>query len=138
MIRASGLQWAILRLAATLPIALKLDAGMFDVPLDNRIEYVHTRDVGLAFANAVSCPKVWGKTLLIGGGRRCQHYYWEIVEQILARMGVGSLPDEAFCSTPFATDWLDTKESQALLGYQQRTIADYVQDLVARLGLRRP
>ncbi|MFZ1465767.1 MAG: NAD(P)-dependent oxidoreductase, partial [Anaerolineae bacterium] len=53
MIRTSGLSWAILRLAATLPLALKLDPGMFDVPLNNRIEYIHTRDVGLALANAV-------------------------------------------------------------------------------------
>ena len=58
MIRSSSLQWAILRLGATLPIAIKLDPGMFDVPLDNRIEYVHTRDVGLALADAVDSTEV--------------------------------------------------------------------------------
>ena len=73
MVRSSGLEWAILRLAAALPVALRLDPGMFDIPLDNRMEYVHTRDVGLAFANAVSSPGVWGKILLIGGGLRCQY-----------------------------------------------------------------
>jgi len=46
---------------------------MFDVPLDNRMEYAHTRDVGLAMANAVSSEEVWGKILLIGGGARCQY-----------------------------------------------------------------
>ncbi|MCK4448976.1 MAG: NAD(P)-dependent oxidoreductase, partial [Anaerolineae bacterium] len=48
MVKSSGLEWAILRLSATLPLAIQLDPGMFDVPLDNRMEYVHTRDVGLA------------------------------------------------------------------------------------------
>jgi UDP-glucose 4-epimerase len=70
LVRSSGLEWAILRLAAAFPIALRLDPCMFDIPLENRMEYVHTRDVGLAFANAVSSPEVWGKILLIGGGPR--------------------------------------------------------------------
>ncbi|HIC90175.1 MAG TPA: NAD(P)-dependent oxidoreductase [Anaerolineae bacterium] len=59
MVRASGLEWTILRLAATLPLAIRLDPGMFDVPLDNRMEFVHTRDVGLAVANAVNSEEVY-------------------------------------------------------------------------------
>ena len=137
MIRASGLEWAILRLAATLPIALKLDPGMFDVPLFNRMEYVHTRDVGLAFANAVSHPDVWGKVLLIGGGPRCQYTYGEIVRRVLESMGVGMLPEEAFTMVPFATDWIDTAESQRLLQYQRHTLDDYIQDMLTHLGHRR-
>lgn len=138
MVRSSGLEWAILRLAATLPIAMKMDPGMFDVPLDNRMEYVHTRDVGLAFANAVSSRDVWGKILLIGGGPRCQHTYREIAQAVLETMGVGILPEEAFASTPFPTDWMDTAESQRLLQYQRHTLDDYVQDMVSSLGHRQP
>jgi nucleoside-diphosphate-sugar epimerase len=137
MIRSSGLAWAIFRLAATLPIAMKLDAGMFDIPLYNRMEYVHTRDVGLAFANAVSSPEVWGKTLLIGGGPRCQYRYGEIAQQVLDGLGVGMLPEEAFTTTPFATDWIDTAESQRLLRYQRHTLDDYVQDMKTLLGYKR-
>jgi len=137
MIRVSGLQWAILRLAATLPLAIRLDPGMFDVPLDNRIEFVHTRDVGLAIARAVRSDAVWGKTLLIGGGPRCQFRYGEMVERILDAMGVGMLPAAAFSTTPFATDWLDTAESQRLLQYQTRDLNDYVHDMVELLGPRR-
>jgi UDP-glucose 4-epimerase len=137
MIRASGLNWAILRLAASLPIAMKLDPGMFDVPLDNRMEYVHTRDVGLAFANAVSSPDVWGKVLLIGGGPPCQYLYREITEKVLDGLGIGPLPEGAFSSTPFPTDWLDTRESQRLLHYQRHTLDDYVQDMRSALGARR-
>lgn len=137
MIEASGLEWTILRLSATLPLTIKLDPGMFDVPLDNRMEFVHTRDVGVAIANAVSSQDVWGKILLIGGGSRCQYYYREIVQRVLDATGVGMLPKEAFGSTPFCTDWVDTTESQRLLHYQRRNLGDYIQEMSALLGYRR-
>jgi short-subunit dehydrogenase len=117
-----------------LPLAIKLDPGMFDVPLENRMEFVHTRDVGLALANAVESTEIWGKVLLIGGGPKCQYYYREIVEHVLDAAGVGMLPEEAFGSTPFCTDWMDTAESQRLLQYQQRDIGDYTRDMAALMG----
>jgi len=136
-VRASGLPWTILRFAAAMPISLKLDPGMFDIPLDNRIEFVHTRDVGLAVANAATSRDVLGKLLLIGGGPRCQYVYREIVERVLDAAGVGMLPDAAFSSTPFATDWLDTADSQRLLCYQQRDLGDYIREMGKVLGRRR-
>jgi nucleoside-diphosphate-sugar epimerase len=137
MVKSSGLQWAILRLAATLPLALRLDPGMFDVPLANRMEFVHTRDVGLAFANAASSGSIWGKTLLVGGGPACQFYYRDLVQRILGAMGIARLPERAFSTTPFATDWLDTRESQELLRYQRRNLDDYIRDMMGLLGFRR-
>ncbi len=136
LVKASGLDWTILRLAAALPVRLLLDPGMFDVPLGNRIEYVHTRDVGLAIANALECPAVWGKTWLIGGGPRCQFYYRDLVARVLSATGVGMLPERAFATTPYGVDWLDTTESQRLLRYQQRTLDDYIRDTRAALGYR--
>jgi hypothetical protein len=136
MIRNSGLVWSIFRLAASLPLSMKLDPGMFDVPLDNRMEYVHTWDVGLAFANAVQEPRVWGKVLLIGGGPACQYTYRQITQRVLQGMGLGILPEGAFGRTPFPTDWLDTQQSQEILGYQHHTLEDYVQDMRAKLGPR--
>ena len=138
MVKSSGLEWAILRLCAALPLAIQLDPGMFDVPLDNRMEYVHTRDVGLALANGIDSEKIWGKTLLIGGGKRCQYHYREIVERILDATGVGMLPEKAFGSTPFPTDWVDSAESQRLLQYQRRDLGSYVRDMVEVIGYRRP
>jgi nucleoside-diphosphate-sugar epimerase len=137
MIHLSGLQWCIFRLAATLPLALKLDPGMFDPPLNNRMEFVHTRDVGLAIAKAVSHAAVWGRTLLIGGGARCQYYYREIVGRILGSLGIGMLPERAFGTVPFATDWLDTTESQTLLSYQQRDLGDFIREMRSVLGTKR-
>jgi UDP-glucose 4-epimerase len=137
MIETSGLPWSIFRLAATLPLAIQLDPGMFDVPLWNRMEFVHTRDVGVAIAHGVTSDEIWGKTLLIGGGPRCQYTYREIVQDVLAAMGVGMLPDEAFSSTPFATDWVDSTESQRLLRYQRRDLQDYIAEMVELAGFRR-
>lgn len=141
LIRDSGLTWAILRLAASFPIALKLDPGMFDVPLANRMEYVHTRDVGLALAHAVSYAEggaIWGKTLLIGGGPACQHLYGDMIGAIFGALGLDMLPAEAFTTVPFATDWLDTEESQRLLQYQTRTLDDFLHDMTRQLGPRLP
>jgi nucleoside-diphosphate-sugar epimerase len=136
MIDLSGLEWAIFRLAATLPLAIQLDPGMFDVPLWNRMEFVHTRDVGVAIATGVTSDEIWGRTLLIGGGPRCQYTYRQIVERILGAMGVGMLPDRAFGTTPFPTDWVDSSESQRLLRYQQRDLDDYVAEMVELAGLK--
>lgn len=137
LVKASGLEWTILRLAAAFPQNLRLDPGMFDVPLDNRIEFAHTLDVGLALANAAGAPGVWGKTLLIGGGRRNQFYYRDLVKIILDDMGIGPLPEEAFSIVPFCTDWLDTEESQALLHYQNHDLKDYTRTLRGLLGFKR-
>ncbi|MGD1993422.1 MAG: SDR family NAD(P)-dependent oxidoreductase [Anaerolineae bacterium] len=137
LVKASDLTWSILRLSATLPLALQLDPGMFDVPLENRMEFSHTRDVGLAFANAVSSEEIWGRTLLIGGGPGCQLTYRQIVEPILEAMGVGMLPEEAFGSIQFCTDWVDTSESQRLLNYQNRDFDDYVDEMAELAGFKR-
>jgi UDP-glucose 4-epimerase len=134
LVMGSGLNWAIFRLGAALPIRLIMDKGMFDVPLDNRIEFVHTRDVGFALAQALYCDQVWGKILHIGGGKRCQLYYHEMVSAVLGAVGVGKLPEKAFTRVPFSTDWLDTEESQSLLGFQRHTMVDYARDLQARVG----
>lgn len=135
-VRESGLQWTIMRLAATLPLDLKLDEGMFDVPPKNRMEFVHTKDVGKALANAVASDAVWGKVLLIGGGPKCQYYYGEIQGRIFASLGIDMLPERAFANDAFATDWLDTEESQRLLQYQERDLGDYIADMKKTLGCR--
>ncbi len=137
LVRASGLPWTILRFGAALPLALRLDPGMFDVPLTNRIEFLHTRDAGLAVARAVTCPAVWGQVWLIAGGPRCRFLYGELVERVLNAMGIGMLPEEAFAQTPFATDWMDTAPGEALLHYQQHTLDDYIREMLLLLGPRR-
>ncbi len=137
LLKESKLQWSIFRLAASMPINLKLDPILFEISLSNRMEYCHTKDVGLALARGVRSEEIWGKILLIGGGPRCQYSYGEIVEKVLEGIGIGMFPKEAFSDKPFPTDWMDTTESQRLLNFQTRTIEDYVKDIQKALGWRR-
>ncbi|MEO0239556.1 MAG: NAD(P)-dependent oxidoreductase [candidate division WOR-3 bacterium] len=136
MIKNSNLKWSIFRLAASMPINLKIDQTLFEINLQNRMEYVHTKDVGLAIAHGVRSEEIWGKILLIGGGKRCWYTYGEIVEKVLEGIGIGTFPKEAFSMEYFATDWMDTEESQRLLNYQTRTIDDYVKDIQKALGIK--
>lgn len=140
IVRGSGTDWVILRFAAVLPLRLPLliDPLMFEVPLTDRVEFVHTRDVGFAAARACELPELTGMTLHVGGGPGCQLRQREILGRSLSLLGVGTLPEAAFSTTPFHCDWLDTRESQQLLGFQQRSFADYLVDLHRRYRWRRP
>lgn len=137
MIKEAGLVWTIFRLGAALPVRLILDPGMFDVPLDNRIEFVHSKDVAMAIANALENEQAWGQIWHIGGGPRCQYYQREIVERVLEAFGIGMLPERTFTKEPYPVDWLDTSESQKVLLFQRHTLQDYIQDVKERLGVRR-
>ena len=134
LLRESGLRWTVLRLGAAIPIQLVMNPAMFLIPLTNRIEYVHTLDVGVAIANAIQTQEVWFKTLLIGGGERCQLRYGDMLNAFMQVLGQASLPKRAFNTVDYSVDWLDTRESQQLLKYQQRTYDDYVHALTALLG----
>ncbi len=138
MITESGLTWSILRLA-DVPILGIRDPHpiMFEIGLDNRIESLHADDAGLAIANALDTPAAWGRVLFIGGGPSCQLTYREYLTRLLAAMGVEPLPEEAFSDAVYATDWLDTEESEALLHYQRYTFDDIAEAIAASLGWKR-
>lgn len=138
LIRASTLDWCVLRLA-DVPILGIRDPHpiMFEIGLDNRIETLHADDAGLAIANALETPAVWGRVLFVGGGPSCQLTYREYLTRLLAAMGIDPLPDEAFSTAEYATDWIDTEESQALLRYQRHTFDDIAEAIAASLGWKR-
>ncbi|MFF5289132.1 NAD-dependent epimerase/dehydratase family protein [Paractinoplanes globisporus] len=138
LIRESGLTWCIFRFA-DVPILGVRDPHpiMFEIGLDNRIEALHADDAGLAIANAVETPEVWGRTLFVGGGSSCQLTYREYLTRLLAAMGVPPLPDGAFSDAVYATDWIDTTESEALLHYQRHDFTDIAEAIAASLGWKR-
>jgi nucleoside-diphosphate-sugar epimerase len=138
MVKTSGLQWAIFRFADVPPLVLRRPHPiMFRLPLDTRIEVIHTYDAGLALANAMKCEHVWGTVQLIGGGPRCQIYYRDYLGSMLEVMGIGMLPEQAFSSKQYCTDWLDTTESQRLLHYQRYSFEDIIRDLSHLVGYRK-
>ncbi len=136
-VRASSLDWAIFRFADVPPMKMRsAHPIMYRIPLDTRFEVIHPDDVALAIANAVNCPEVWGTISLIGGGNGCQITYREYLNGMLALMGIGALPESAFSTEPYCTDWLDTEASQRLLQYQRHSYQAILGDLKATMGLQ--
>lgn len=131
----------LLRFTATPPLEMStaMDPIAFEIPLDQRVEFAHSRDVGQACANAVEAETI-GKIFLIGGGPSCQMLEREFLTKIFEGMGIGMLPDSAFkvATKPdeyFYTDWLDTKESQEVLQFQSRSLDEYIVEMKSKLGV---
>lgn len=138
MVKQSGLEWAIFRFADVPPLATRNPHPiMFRIPLNTRLEMLHTHDAGLAVANGVRSP-IWGKIWLIGGGSRCQVRYRDYLGRMLDAMGIGMLPEAAFGHEQYCTDWLDTAESQALLTYQRHSFDDIIDDVIKATALPSP
>lgn len=128
-VKESGLEWAIFRFADVPPLEPRQPHPiMYSIPLDTRIEMIHTHDVGLAIANGIRSP-IWGKVWLIGGGPNYQVRYRDYLKRSLAIGGIGDLPESAFGTTEYCTDWLDTEASQTLLHYQRHSFDDIMRDL---------
>ncbi len=139
VVRASGLPWLIFRFSDMPPIALREPHPvMYEISLDSRFETMHPADGALALVNALAISEIWtGRLLLIGGGSRCQLTYRQYLFGLLEAMGIGALPEEAFATRSYYTDWLDTSESQRLLRYQRHTFTDIKREIAAQLGWKR-
>jgi nucleoside-diphosphate-sugar epimerase len=144
-IRSSGLRWTLLRLGVAVPTNLMStthDPGMaFEGSADGRLEIVHPADAATAFARAVACDAAIGKILNIGGGKNCQMISHAFFNELMGAIGIGFIPAEAFVrSDPprYYGDWLDTEESQRLLQYQRRGMAELKAEMAEGLGLVAP
>ena len=140
MIKNSNLEWAIFRLTYIVsPDRIKMDPLMFRMPLDTRIEICHTKDVGLALANAVENEEVWGRIFNIAGGEKCRTTYRDYIDRMMEIFGLGRgfLPDEAFSKENFHCGYMDTSESQKLLKYQRHTLEDYFDEVRRKVRFRR-
>jgi len=143
IIRASTLDWIIVRFGATPPEVTSLSAErdleqFFRTDPDNRVEYLHPRDAARAQANAVKCDEAVHKVLLIGGGERCRIRLRDLNDAYFEASGIGTFPESAFGKEPFYTDWMDTEESQRLLHYQQHSWEDHRLSLMHQLRFVRP
>ncbi|MFA5056007.1 MAG: NAD(P)-dependent oxidoreductase [Dehalococcoidia bacterium] len=134
----SGLDWCVMRFSLVPPTsAASITSKMFAFPFETRTEFLDPRDAGTAMANAVSSKDIWGKILLIGGGKECQICYGDFISGQMEIIGLDALPKEAFGKDASYTDWLDTGESQRLLKYQQHTMEDWIKYRIAALGAKR-
>ncbi len=143
ILRESGLPWMILRLGAVSveKIPRKFDSILYEMPLDQRIEFVSSKDCGIAFANAVMLDEI-NKIFLIGGGDECQLLQREFLSGLFDAFGLIMLPDKAFKNPRkkedwFYIDWMNTIESQEALKFQTETFQQYVERLKRNFRLRR-
>jgi nucleoside-diphosphate-sugar epimerase len=148
-VRASSLEWVVLRLGGVLSVDPKAmpftsDALYFEsaLPADGRIHTVDVRDVATAFAAATTAD-VAGEILLIAGDDSHRLRQGEIGPALAAARGLpGVLPagrpgdpdrDDAW----FVTDWLDTTRAQQTLSFQQHSWPDMLAEMRARAGWTR-
>lgn len=148
LVRASNLEWAILRLGGVLSAEpmfdMKPEFLYFEalLPTDGRLQTVEVRDVAAAFTAAVTAP-VAGQVLLIGGDDSHRLTQGEIGPSIAAAMGlVGALPvgrkGNPHSDTDwFATDWLDPGPAQELLKFQHYSWPDILAETADRVGWKR-
>ena len=144
IVTGSGLPWLILRLTAIPSFGLSGTNEMevmFEIPLEQHIEFGHTVDVGIAFANA-AIRDIKNKILLIGGGKKDQMFNREFISRYLRTIGIGMISEKAFKKPKSDDDWcylnwLDTEESQRLLDYQKHSFDDFLAELRSNIGWKR-
>jgi len=140
LIQGSELTWSVFRLTYIPSTTnLKMDPIMFEMPLATSIEICHTRDVGLAFANAAEADFVWGKIMHIAGGPACRTTYGQHVDEMMEIFGLGRglLPPEAFATDGYHCGFMTTDDTKAL-GYQRHTLEDYYREVRRQVAWHRP
>jgi nucleoside-diphosphate-sugar epimerase len=143
MLRESGLAWMILRLGAVSAEkgSLEFISILFEVPLEQRTEFISSIDCGIAFTNAVTLNDT-DRIFLIGGGKECQLIAKDSLARFLDAFGLKLPSEEAFKKPKnkedwFYIDWLDTKESQEALKFQTETFQQFINRLKRTHRLRR-
>jgi nucleoside-diphosphate-sugar epimerase len=148
LVRASGLDWVILRLGGVLTAEPRLDLDLDTIsfeaslPVDGRIQTVDVRDVARAFIAATTAAVV-GETLLIGGDESHRLVQGDIAPSTAAAMGlVGGIPagrkgNPDSDADWFGTDWMDTTRSMEALDFQRITWSELLAETATRMGWRR-
>lgn len=146
IVRASSLEWVVLRLGGVLsvdPKAIPFNAdGVYlenALPIDCRMHSVDVRDVAWAFAAATTAD-VAREILLIAGDDSHRLQYSDITPALAAARGFkgGLAPgrkgnpndDDAW----FVTDWMDTTRAQEALGFQHYSWQNMIDEAARNAG----
>ncbi len=145
IVRASGLEWSILRLSGVNTLEPLIDYCDLDwlyfgavMPEDNRCHYVDARDAAAAFAAAVTTDAV-REIFVIGGDESNRRVVSDSAESNEA-IGTGALVFPGRPGDPdsdvdwYPLDWMDTSRSQQVLRYQRYTWSDSIEEIGARAG----
>ena len=147
IVRASKLEWVVLRLGAVLSpdmgaLPVTTDAMYFQaaLPSDGRVQTVDVRDVAWAFAAATTAD-VAREILLIGGDDSHRLTYAEVTSGLVAALGIpGAVPtgrpgDPNSDDDWFVTDWMDTTRAEEALQFQHHSWPDLTAELAEKYRL---
>ncbi len=143
LLRQSKLQWTIVRFGAILAVETRGQAQggldeytlqmLFGIPLEQKIEVIHSHDAGLALVNAINNSQAYNKVFFAGGGAElgCQLNQKEFIFETLQVMGIKNIPENLFKQPQtdedwYYTHWMDTAKSQEVLQYQRKSYSEYL------------
>jgi hypothetical protein len=137
LIRQSGLnKYCITRLGAVMPTTrwynMKMMTYGFEFPYESRVEIVLDRDVATGLVNAAELlvqkpEKVNKKIFFLGGGESCRLYYGSFFNTLLSSIGIMKASRDCFTKNKQSfLDWLETKDAQKALQFQNHSFKDYI------------
>ncbi|MGE2728717.1 NAD-dependent epimerase/dehydratase family protein [Mycolicibacterium vaccae] len=146
IVRASSLEWVVLRLGGVLSVdpkamTLNLDALYFEstLPADGRLHTVDVRDVAWAFAAATTAD-VAGEILLIAGDDTHRMLQGDVGAALAASRGLKNGLPTGRKGNPdsdddwFVTDWMDATRAQEALDFQHHSWPDMLAEAHRRAG----
>jgi nucleoside-diphosphate-sugar epimerase len=142
--------WSILRIGGVfdaevlVPAHRNFKAFAFMVPLDQREHGVDVQDVVTALVNSVGA-RPDKRMLMIGGDASWQKTAREIRTDLFSAMGLRAPRPEAYRdpglrdhnSGWYCENWMDTRESQALLQFQNHSYSGFIERVRKKTRLLR-
>lgn len=133
LVKSSILKWTILKFSAVMnPKATISDEAKIyakSIAPESKIEPVHVEDLAIAVKNAVINDATIGKTYIIAGGEQNQTTYGEYITNTLncfVPLKYDDIPWGDFQPEPYYLHWYDTKYSEEILEFQNKSIDDYL------------
>tara|TARA_B100000700_G_scaffold136168_1_gene152124 strand:+ start:1352 stop:2224 length:873 start_codon:yes stop_codon:yes gene_type:complete len=126
----SNINYVILRIASIAVPAFLEPPTPWPFTAEQRVEMVHRDDVSDALVSAVKTKEAVGKIFNIAGGESWRLQGKDYVEDFFKFMGAPIEMAQYRESTGW-NDWFDTKESQQILKYQNRSYEFYSDQMKA-------
>jgi nucleoside-diphosphate-sugar epimerase len=146
IVRSSGLEWSILRIAGVITLEPFVDYGDFDtfylgaaIPTDCRCHSVDVRDVESAFAAAITTGAV-REIFMIAGDESHRLLQGDVARASADAVGMGALVFPGRPGNPdsdvdwFPEDWMDTTRSQEVLAFQRYSCLESYEEIRSRMG----
>lgn len=134
LLQHSKLDWRILRLSVVMnptyrPNKASIKYGLL-ISLDTLVEPIHVKDAAIAFFHAVRSPNASHKIFIIAGGEKnrmtYQDYIFGILKCTFKDLKLEDISWHLFLGQKKNyLHWYDTRESQMILNFQQRTFKEY-------------